>query len=154
MTRRAWISTTAAGAALFLVGKRAAASLSHSHGGAAVTVYRSPSCSCCGKWMDRMRERGFAVTERQMDDVTPMKRERHVPEELYSCHTAISGDFVFEGHVPPDLVERVLREKPKFLGLAVPGMPLSAPGMETGPGKYDVISFTRRGSTKIFATRS
>jgi hypothetical protein len=105
------------------------------------------------KWVAYMRKAGFAVTARDVNDVTPIKREHGVPEELYSCHTAVSGDYIFEGHVPADLVQRVLREKPAIRGLAAPGMPQSAPGMDIGHTKYEIMSFTRAGKTNQYATR-
>jgi len=154
LTRRGWLRAAASGVALLLIGKRAWPARIQGRKPGEVTAYRSPTCGCCGKWIDRMRETGFTVTERRMDDVTPIKREHSVPEDLYSCHTAVGSGYVFEGHVPPDLVARVLRERPAIRGLAVPGMPASAPGMETGPGRYDVISFTRTGKTSVYAVRS
>lgn len=152
MTRRAWLGAAAGGAALFLVG----GVLLRREGGAqgTITVYRDPSCGCCGNWVDRMRQQGFDADVREVADVARIKREHGVPERLYSCHTSIAGDFVFEGHVPPDLVIQVLRDQPAIAGLAVPGMPPSSPGMETGPGTYEVISFSRDGKTAVFAVRS
>jgi hypothetical protein len=153
LSRRSWIAMTTSRAVFGLLGVRA---LSARLGAAPVemTVYKSPSCGCCVKWVEYMRKAGFAVTERNVNDVTPIKRERGVPEELYSCHTAVTGDYVFEGHVPADLVQRVLRERPAFRGLAAPGMPQSAPGMDMGHEKYEIISFTRAGKTSRYATRS
>ena len=153
LSRRTWIGMTASRAAFALLGVRA---LSSRLGAAPaeMTVYKSPSCGCCVKWVEYMRKAGFAVTERNVNDVTPIKRERGVPEELYSCHTAVTGDYVFEGHVPADLVQRVLRERPAIRGLAAPGMPQSAPGMDMGHEKYEIISFTRDGKTKRYATRT
>ena len=152
LSRRTWIGMTASRAAFGLLGLRA-----WTRPGAAppeMTVYKSPSCGCCVKWVEYMRKAGFAVTERNLNDVTPIKRERGVPEALYSCHTAVTGDYIFEGHVPADLVQRVLRERPAIRGLAAPGMPQSAPGMDIGHEKYEIISFTRDGKTKPYATRT
>ena len=120
-----------------------------------VTVYRSPSCGCCGKWAKRMTAHGFKVTEKNMDDVVPKKRELGVPASLDSCHTAVVGAYVFEGHVPPDLVERVVKERPSLLrGLAAPGMPQSAPGMDIGNEPYEIIAFRRDGKTSVYARRN
>jgi hypothetical protein len=100
-----------------------------------------------------MREHGFRVVQRNMTDVSPIKREARLPRELYSCHTSTVGGYTIEGHVPPDLVEQALRERPDIAGLAVPGMPRSAPGMEVGHERYDVLSLNRDGSTTVFAVR-
>jgi hypothetical protein len=152
VSRRDWIKSAGAALGLVLIGQSASGQRQPLP---AVTVFRSPSCGCCGKWSEKMIAHGFKVTEKNMDDVTPKKREHHVPAKLSSCHTAIAGAFVFEGHVPPDLVERVLREKPAALvGLAVPGMPQSAPGMDIGREPYEVIAFKRDGTTSVYAKRN
>ena len=152
LTRRAWISTAAGGVALFFFGqRRREAPTLHTLG--EVTVFKSPSCQCCGKWVERMREHGFTVTQRDMADVTPVKREHGVPAALYSCHTTTAVGYTMEGHVPPDLVEQVIRERPDFAGLAVPGMPQGAPGMELGREPYEVLSFTQSGRTAVYAVR-
>jgi hypothetical protein len=103
-----------------------------------------------------LREHGFAVTERLQDDLAPMKRGHGVPPALESCHTALVDGYVIEGHVPADLIDRLLRERPKVVGLAVPGMPAGSPGMETPgakPERYQVLAFDRAGRTTVFATR-
>lgn len=120
-----------------------------------VVLYKSPTCGCCHMWQQRMEAAGFAFVVHDVADVTPMKQTLGVPERLQSCHTAIVGKYVFEGHVPPDLVKKVLGEKPALIGLAVPGMPNGAPGMEM-PGKkdrYDVVAFARGGKTWVYASR-
>jgi hypothetical protein len=151
ISRRAWIGAAGTALGAVLVARRLDSQKSPLP---AVTVYRSPTCSCCGKWSQRMEKYGFKVTEKNLDDVTPKKREQGIPESLYSCHTAVIGAYVFEGHVPPDLVERVVRERPAFRGLAAPGMPQSAPGMDIGHTPYEVIAFERNGKTRVYATRS
>jgi hypothetical protein len=103
-----------------------------------------------------LRASGFEVREENVGDLAPVKRRLQVPSALQSCHTAVIGDYVVEGHVPADLIKRLLRERPAVLGLAVPGMPVGAPGMET-PGRpaerYDVLTFDRSGRTTVFARR-
>jgi hypothetical protein len=96
----------------------------------------------------------FKVAVEKVDDVTPYKRKLGVPEKLWSCHTAVIGRYAIEGHVPVDLIERMLIERPEIVGLAVPGMPNGAPGME-GPiaDRYDVIAFKANGETAVYATR-
>jgi hypothetical protein len=103
-----------------------------------------------------LRASGFEVREENVGDLVPVKQRLGVPAALQSCHTAVIGDYVVEGHVPADLIRRLLRERPPVLGLAVPGMPVGAPGMET-PGRlaerYDVLTFDRSGRTTVFARR-
>lgn len=120
-----------------------------------VTVYKSPTCGCCSKWVDHMRANGFTVEVHDMADVTPVKNEVGVPRALRSCHTAVVNGYSLEGHVPADLVHRLLKEKPKnTAGLAVPGMPMGSPGME-GATKdaYDVVAYTADGKTSVYAKR-
>lgn len=119
-----------------------------------LTVYKSPTCQCCERWVQIVREAGFDVVEENRTDATPIKREYGVPTALVSCHTALVEGYVFEGHVPPDLVQQVLRDRPAFAGLAVPGMPQSAPGMDNGRERYEVISFTQSGETATYAVRA
>ena len=106
--------------------------------------------------MVHLRANGFDVREENVADLGPIKRHLQVPDALQSCHTAVIGDYVAEGHVPADLIQRLLRERPAVLGLAVPGMPVGAPGMEA-PGRaaerYDVLTFDRTGRTTVFARR-
>ena len=121
-----------------------------------VTVYKSPTCGCCAKWVDHLKANAaLRVSTRDLDDLTTVKRGLGVPEALESCHTAVAGGYAFEGHVPGDLVAKVLRERPKIAGLAVPGMPVGSPGMEVGTRKdrYDVVAFTRDGRTSVYAKR-
>ena len=151
-TRRAWLGSAVGGAALVVLGGRFL--VRDAEARTPITVYKDPNCGCCGKWAERMRENGFAPEVQDVPDVPRIKRERGVPEKLYSCHTSVAGAYVFEGHVPPDLVAQVLRDRPAIVGLAVPGMPASAPGMETGAAVYEVMSFKRDGTTAVFAVRS
>ena len=120
-----------------------------------VTVYKSPTCGCCSKWVDHMKAAGFEVVVNDMPNVTPLKDEVGVPAALRSCHTAVVDGYTLEGHVPADLVQKLLNEKPKnTAGLAVPGMPMGSPGME-GPTKdaYDVVAYAADGKTRVFAKR-
>lgn len=116
-----------------------------------ITVWKSPSCGCCGKWVAYMRDQGFKVTVHDMNDVNPIKRQHAIPESMWSCHTAVVDGYVIEGHVPaPDIV-RLLRDHPKVDGLAVPGMVTGSPGMEGGRAQpYDVVAFGD-GKTLVFA---
>ncbi|MFD2249918.1 hypothetical protein FHS82_002687 [Pseudochelatococcus lubricantis] len=109
----------------------------------AVDVFRSPDCGCCGGWIEHMRLAGFTVNERLRDDPTPVKAQFGVPEDLYSCHTAVIDGYIIEGHVPAGDIRRLLRERPAATGFAVPGMPAGSPGMEVSDtaAPYDVILF-------------
>ncbi len=121
----------------------------------AITVYKSASCGCCSAWVDHMKANGFVVTVRDTDNLTPVKTDAGVPVRLQTCHTAIVQGYVVEGHVPADLVKKMLAEKPRIVGLAVPGMPIGSPGMEQGPTKqaYDVLQFDAQGRTAVYAKR-
>lgn len=123
-----------------------------------VTVYKSASCGCCTNWVEHMREAGFEVEARDVPDadLPAIKVEHGVAASHQSCHTAVVGDYVVEGHVPADLVRRMLEEQPDIAGLAVPGMPVGSPGMEVPDGTtqaYDVIAFTDDGEQRVYASR-
>lgn len=119
-----------------------------------IVVYKSPTCGCCGKWVEHMQAAGFKVDVENRRDLAPIKAELGVPPGLQSCHTARVGGYIIEGHVPADLVQRLLDEKPDIKGLAVPGMPMGSPGME-GPGKdpYDVLAIGKDGRLQVYARR-
>lgn len=119
----------------------------------ALTVYRSPTCSCCGHWVDHMQAAGFDVRDVATDDMDGIKAQYGVPEALASCHTALASGYVIEGHVPATDVQRLLSDRPAILGIAAPGMPVGSPGMETGDraDPYTVVAFTQAGETATFA---
>jgi len=120
-----------------------------------IQVYKSPTCGCCGKWVDHLRDAGFAVEATNVRDVSVYKREYGLPPQLASCHTGIVQGYVVEGHVPADDVIRMLRDKPAIKGIAVPGMPLGSPGMESpNPVRYETVSFDAAGETAVFAVHS
>lgn len=123
----------------------------------AMHVYKTPTCGCCSKWVDHMREAGFTVTVEDLsnDELQKVKAKLGVPAAVNSCHTGRVAGYLVEGHIPADTVKRLLKEKPKVAGIAVPGMPIGSPGMEvpgTRPQPYDVLSFDKAGTTKVFAT--
>ena len=110
--------------------------------GISMRVLASPGCGCCHAWADLARARGYAVTVEELTDPEAQKSERGIPLELASCHTIEADGYVFEGHVPFDALEAVLRDRPDINGLAVPGMPMGSPGMGDDPSaRYDVIAF-------------
>ena len=104
--------------------------------------------------MGHLRVSGYPVEMVDAPDLAPLKRKLGVPPALDSCHTATVEAYVIEGHVPADLIDRLLVERPEVLGLAVPGMPVGSPGMEGGPAeRYQVLAFDRAGNTTVYATR-
>jgi len=118
-----------------------------------ITVYKDPNCGCCKNWIEHLRKHGFDVAVRDTPDMNEPKATGGVPAKLQSCHTAFVNGYVVEGHVPAADIQKMLTDKPKIAGLAVPGMPTGSPGMEVGNrvDKYDVIAFNRDGTTRIFA---
>jgi hypothetical protein len=122
----------------------------------AVTVYKSPSCGCCSKWIEHMRANGFTVASHDVEDIAAIKTKHGVPSQAASCHTALVDGYVVEGHVPADVVKRLLRERPKVSGIATPGMPMGSPGMEVPSGtkeSYSVVSFDASGKQTVFERR-
>ena len=118
---------------------------------AVVVVYKSPTCGCCVKWIDHLEEAGYSVRAQDVVDMVPVKQREGVPMDLSSCHTAIIGDYVFEGHIPARVITDFLEEGPDLAGLAVPGMPIGSPGMEGwNPQPYDVIAFDGEGNRGVF----
>jgi hypothetical protein len=93
-----------------------------------MTIYKDPNCGCCGIWTSYLRARGFKVEVVTTEDMDPIKRKARVPYDLQTCHTAFMGDYVVEGHVPMPAIRKLLDERPKVLGIAVPGMPAGSPG--------------------------
>src|SRR5829696_10192396 len=118
-----------------------------------LTVYKSPTCGCCAKWVEYMEANGFTAAVTNMPDVSPIKMKHGVPPRLVSCHTTLVGGYVVEGHVPVEDVRRLLKEKPAIVGLAAPGMPAGSPGMDVpNSPPYDVVSFDKDGRTRVFAS--
>jgi len=117
-----------------------------------IVVYRSPSCSCCGGWIDYMKKQGFPTKVILTSDIEAVKQKYGVPDRLASCHTAVIDGYVIEGHVPVDDVNRLLQEKPNVVGISVPEMPVGTPGMEMGDRKdpFTVLSFDRQGKSTAF----
>lgn len=118
-----------------------------------ITVYKDPSCGCCKSWIEHLIKHGYRVDAKDTPAMTEIKRTLGVPDQLSACHTAVVNGYLIEGHVPAADIARLLKEKPKVAGLAVPGMPMGSPGME-GPRSqhYQVLSFDKTGKTKVFAS--
>lgn len=119
---------------------------------AEITVYKSPTCGCCKLWIDHLKQNGFKIKAHDTEDVVTHKQRLGLPPELASCHTAVVNGYVIEGHVPAADIKRLLKERPKIAGLAVPGMPMGSPGME-GPVKeaYEVKTFDKNGRVGTYA---
>lgn len=117
-----------------------------------IVVYRSPSCECCGRWLEHLQQNNFNVKDIVTDDVEAIKRKYGVSETMASCHTAIVDGYVIEGHVPANDIMTLLKTRPKITGIAVPGMPSGTPGMEMGGKKdaYDVMSFDKENHSGVF----
>jgi hypothetical protein len=121
-----------------------------------VHVWKSPTCGCCEGWVEHLRAAGYPVQIEDVMDIAAIKREKGVPAELHACHTAMVDGYLVEGHVPADVVDRMLSERPMMAGIAVPGMPVGSPGMEV-PGTpaqpYEVIAFTAHGEKRVYDRR-
>lgn len=118
-------------------------------------VWKTPSCGCCGDWIQHVEANGFKVTTHTVDQTNAVRNNAGIPDEYGSCHTAIVEGYAIEGHVPASDIHRLLREKPKAAGLSAPGMPLGSPGMD-GPeyeGRkhpYDVWLIRKNGKAEVF----
>lgn len=148
-TRRAWLTAT--------LPVLAVAALPLSAGAAAPTpveVWKDPNCGCCQDWVDHMQANGFAVKVHDTGN-NAVRARLGLSPKLGSCHTALVGGYLVEGHVPASDVRALLQQKPDALGLAVPGMPIGSPGMD-GPAygsrkdSYAVLLVARNGSTRVF----
>ncbi|UGB39813.1 DUF411 domain-containing protein [Frateuria soli] len=116
-------------------------------------VYRDPSCGCCEAWIAYLKSHGFAPVVHDEAVMPAVKARLGVPDRAASCHTAVVGGYVIEGHVPVEDIRRLLAERPRARGLAAPGMPMGSPGMEMGPPqRYTVVLIGPDGSTRPFAT--
>ena len=123
-----------------------------------VLSYRSASCGCCKKWVNHLRDNGLEVVDNIVEDVSAIKIQYQIPNNLRSCHSAQIANYTIEGHVPIESIKKLFREKPNINGIAVPGMPLGSPGMEMHSHEshfhdyenYKVVSFSKTGKTKIF----
>ena len=117
-----------------------------------MTVYRSPSCGCCGSWVEHAKKHGFRIKDLKPNSIEAVKQNYNVPPELVSCHTAIIDGYVIEGHVPADDIKRFLAQKSEWTGLAVPGMVIGTPGMEMGDRQqpFQVLAFNEQGEVSVF----
>lgn len=147
MKRRHILTALAAGAAAAAMPVFAANQLP------LVEVFKSPTCGCCGAWVDHLKAAGFPVKVVEVDDTTATRKRYGLPDKFGSCHTGIVSGYVVEGHVPAAEVKRLLAAKPAAIGLTVPGMPVGSPGMEYGDRRdpYDVFLVDKGGRETVFA---
>ncbi len=139
-------------AVVLLSGAAGMQSLRASGDAPVIKVFKSPSCGCCGKWVDQAKAAGFKVEITNTENMEVVKKQAGVPEHLQSCHTASVDGYVIEGHVPFKDIRRMLKMRPKARGLSVPGMVTGSPGMEYGNERepFNVVLFDASGSEKIF----
>lgn len=115
------------------------------------TVYKSPTCGCCGKWISHLEANGFKVIAKNRSDLAAIKQQLGIQPQYQSCHTAKIGNYIVEGHVPAADIKRMLAEQPDIDGLAVPGMPMGSPGMEGArKDNYDVLAIKQGSNPKVF----
>lgn len=121
----------------------------------AITVYKTKMCGCCTKWIQHLEHSGLDVNVISVDETSSVRTRLGVPSDLASCHTAVAGDYWVEGHVPADMIQRLLQERPDDIkGIAVPGMVPGPPGMEApNPQRYQVLSVDDQGGVAVYATR-
>ena len=118
-----------------------------------IDVYKSETCGCCAQWVDHLRKHGFDVKTQNVPNTAAYRARFGIPQAMGSCHTATIGGYALEGHVPAAEIRRLLREKPRAIGLAVPGMPMGSPGMEQAgmpADAYDVLLIRKNGSHVIY----
>lgn len=118
-----------------------------------VEVYKSASCGCCKAWAKHLQDNGFRVKAHDVVDTAVYREKFGIPQALGSCHSARVQGYALEGHVPASEVKRLLAERPKAKGLAVPGMPPGSPGMEMEGGRrdaYDVLLVRADGKQSVY----
>lgn len=121
-----------------------------------VHVWKLASCGCCAGWVEHLRAAGYPVEVEDVAGVSMISRAHGIPADLTSCHTALVDGYLVEGHVPADVIDRVLAERPAITGVAVPGMPVGSPGMEVpglAPDRYDIVAFGTAGERLIYDRR-
>ncbi len=118
-----------------------------------IVVHRSPSCGCCEKWVEHLKQNNFKVEDIVSTDVQAVKDKYGVSKELASCHTALVNGYVIEGHVSSADIHKLLQKKPDVVGLTVPKMPSGTPGMEMGGRKdpYQVFTFDKKNQQQVFS---
>lgn len=121
-----------------------------------LVVYKDPNCGCCDAWVEHVHARGYRTRLFDTSQLPEVKANLGVPRDLSSCHTTVVGRYVVEGHVPAEVIDKLLTERPQIAGIAVPGMPIGSPGMEVegmAAQRYDVIAYDAAGRRSVFARR-
>jgi len=119
-----------------------------------IEVWKDPECGCCKDWVTHLQANGFTVKVHETGN-SEMRARLRVPEKYGSCHTALVAGYAIEGHVPATDIRRLLAERPAVIGLAVPGMPVGAPGMD-GPAyggrrhAFDVVLLEKAGAARVY----
>ena len=118
-------------------------------------MFKNLGCMCCDRWAAHMKDFGFnleIIPRKKMDDI---KNELRVPMEVRGCHTAMIDGIIVEGHVPVDLVQKIIKDRPEnIIGISVPGMPIGSPGMEGAyKEKYEIMIFDSEGNIFSYAHR-
>lgn len=152
--RRSFLATSAAAAALFTLPELASASRrGHPRLDVDMVIHKNPGCMCCNRWAEHLSAHGLTSRIEEHPDLNAFKDEMQVPRDLRSCHTGVIDGYVVEGHVPAQDVLRLLETKPEVRGIAVPGMPIGSPGMESGDrvDPYEVIAFGGGEGRYVFA---
>jgi len=122
--------------------------------GPEIAVYKNASCGCCKKWVEHLQAAGFRVTVHDTSNLAGVMERYGVPRKLTACHTAVVDGYVIEGHVPADVIQRLLKERPGIAGVAVPGMPAGSPGMESEtPARFYILTFDKNGTTSVYGVR-
>jgi hypothetical protein len=118
------------------------------------TLYKNPQCTCCEGYAQYLEKNGFQVDVKPTNDLVEISRTAGVPEALEGCHTMFVGGYVVDGHVPVEVIRRLLAEKPAIAGITLPGMPSGSPGMDgTKTATWTVYAVTKDGKPpQIFAT--
>jgi hypothetical protein len=122
-----------------------------------IDVFKTSTCGCCKIWVEHLRSSGFTVKTTDVEDLSGIKAKHGVPSKLQSCHTGVVDGYVVEGHVPAADIHRILKERPKVAGLAVPGMPIGSPGMEVKgvtPQPFDVMAFEKGGKSTVYSSHN
>jgi hypothetical protein len=118
------------------------------------TLYKNPQCSCCEGYADYLRQNGFQVDVKPTNDLAEISRKAGVPENMEGCHTTFIDGYVIDGHVPVNVVRKLLAEKPAIAGITLPGMPMGSPGMVgTKTETFVIYTVTRDGkAVSVYAT--
>jgi hypothetical protein len=152
MTRRKLVPLLAATAVLTLA--LATSQMTRAASPIQATLYKNPQCSCCEGYARYLEENGFKVDVKPTNDLAEISRNAGVPEDFEGCHTMFVGFYVVDGHVPIEVIRRLLAEKPAIAGITLPGMPSGSPGM-TGPKTeaWTIYAVTKDGKPpRVFAT--